>query len=247
MATPRHLLVEDVGPVTTITLNRPEKRNAMSRALMDELTAALLEAAGRVVVLAGAGPAFSAGHDLVEIADGSTDEHVAVFESCNRLMATVGSIDQPVIARVHGIATAAGCQLVAACDLAVAERGTRFATPGVNIGLFCSTPAVAVVRAVGRKRALQLLFTGEPIDADTACAWGLVNEVVAPDELDAAVRRLAERIAEADPRVIALGKRTFGAQADADLGRAYDVASTAMVENASYPEAREGIAKFLKR
>ena len=246
MTTPRYLLVADEGPVTTITLNRPEKRNA-SRELMDELTDALLGEAGRVVVIAGAGPAFSAGHDLVEIVDGSSDEHVAVFESCNRLMATVGSIDQPVIARVHGIATAAGCQLVAACDLAVAERGTRFTTPGVNIGLFCSTPAVPIVRAIGRKRAMQLLLTGEPVDADTACAWGLVNEVVAPDELDAAVRRLAERIAEADPRVVAIGKRTFGAQADVGLRQAYDIASEAMVENASWPEAKDGISKFLKR
>ena len=242
-----HLLVDDDGPVTTITLNRPEKRNALSQAVMEELVTALESVEGRVVVLAGAGPAFSAGHDLVEIADGDASTHAAVFDACNRLMATLGRIDQPVIARVHGIATAAGCQLVAACDLAVAARGARFATPGVNIGLFCSTPAVPIVRAIGEKRALQLLLTGEPVDADTACAWGLVNAVVEPDELDVAVRRLAERVAEADPRVVAHGKRTFRRQVDLDLGAAYAVAADAMVENAAWPEAADGIAKFLKR
>ena len=242
-----HLIVDDEGPVTTITLNRPEKRNALSRAVMEELIAALEAASGRVVVLAGNGPAFSAGHDLVEIVDGDESTHVAVFDTCNRLMATVGHIDQPVIARVHGIATAAGCQLVAACDLAVAARDARFATPGVNIGLFCSTPAVPVVRAVGEKRAMQLLLTGEPIDADTACAWGLVNEVVEPDALEAAVARLASRVAEADPRVVALGKRTFRRQVTTDPGTAYAIAADAMVENAAWPEATSGISKFLKR
>jgi enoyl-CoA hydratase/carnithine racemase len=162
-------------------------------------------------------------------------------------MATLGAIRQPVIARVHGMATAAGCQLVAACDLAIAERSARFATPGVNIGFFCSTPAVPIVRAIGSKRAMQLLLTGEPVDAETACAWGLVNEVVAPDELDAAVRRLAERIAEADERVVTLGKQTFHRQVDADLGEAYRVAGEAMVENASWREAHDGISRFLKR
>ena len=241
------VIVADDGPITTITLNRPEKRNALSRELMEELIAALDAATGRVVVLAGAGPAFSAGHDLVEIVDGDESTHVAVFDTCNRLMATVGRIDQPVIARVHGIATAAGCQLVAACDLAVAARDARFATPGVNIGLFCSTPAVPVVRAVGEKRAMQLLLTGEPIDAETACAWGLVNEVVEPEALDGAVARLGRRIAEADPRVIALGKRTFREQVGTDLTAAYAIAAKAMIENAAWPEATSGISKFLKR
>jgi enoyl-CoA hydratase/carnithine racemase len=245
------VLVEDDGVVTRLTMNRPDRRNALSVALMTELTAALRAAQGRIVVIAGAGPAFSAGHDLSELHEvsgqGECDDARHIFDVCTELMTTVQSIDQPVIARVHGVATAAGCQLVAACDLAVAESGARFATPGVRIGLFCSTPMVPVSRAVGPKRALEMLFTGDLVDAPTALEWGLVNQVVAPDELDAAVGRLAERIAEASPMVLALGKRTFYEQQALDQAAAYDIAGATMTRNLGTADAEEGIGAFLEK
>ncbi len=247
MASWEHLLVADEGPVTRITLNRPERRNALSIELMDELTGALLAATGRVVVIAGAGPAFSAGHDLDELLAADPADAERIFATCTTLMSTVQSIGQPVIARVHGVATAAGCQLVASCDLAIAEAGARFATPGVRIGLFCSTPMVPLSRAVGPKRALQMLFTGELVDARTAHAWGLVNDVVEPDDLDGAVASLAARIAEASPGVLALGKRAFYAQAGLDQARAYDLAAATMTDNATMEDAREGIGAFLDK
>jgi enoyl-CoA hydratase/carnithine racemase len=243
----QHLLVEDDDVVTRITLNRPDRRNALSLELMDELTAALRAATGRIVVLAGAGPAFSAGHDLGELLAADTPEAEHLFTVCSTLMTTVQSIDQPVIARVHGVATAAGCQLVASCDLAIAESGARFATPGVRIGLFCSTPMVPLSRSIGPKRALQMLFTGELIDAATALDWGLVNEVVAPDELDVAVAALAERIAEASPMVLALGKQAFYAQLGIDQAAAYDLATATMTKNAATDDAHEGIGAFLDK
>lgn len=243
----KHLLVDDDEVVTRITLNRPERRNALSLELMEELTAALRSASGRVVVIAGAGPAFSAGHDLSELLAADTPAAEEVFSVCSTLMTTVQSIDQPVIARVHGVATAAGCQLVASCDLAIAETGARFATPGVQIGLFCSTPMVPLSRAIGPKRALQMLFTGELIDAPTALEWGLVNEVVALDELDAAVAALATRIAAASPMVLALGKRAFYAQLGLDQAAAYELATSAMTKNAATDDAHEGISAFLEK
>jgi enoyl-CoA hydratase/carnithine racemase len=243
----QHLLVDEGEIVTRITLNRPDRRNALSLELMDELTAALRAAQGRVVVIAGAGPAFSAGHDLAEVLAADTPEAEHLFGACSTLMTTVQSIDQPVIARVHGVATAAGCQLVASCDLAVAEAGARFATPGVRIGLFCSTPMVPLSRAVGPKRALQMLFTGDMIDAPTALEWGLVNQVVPVDELDGAVDALATRIAEASPMVLALGKRTFYAQAGLDQAAAYDLATATMAKNAATDDAHEGISAFLDK
>ena len=247
MATWEHLLVEDDDVVTRITLNRPDRRNALSVELMEELTSALLEATGRIVVVAGAGPAFSAGHDLGEVLAADTPAADHIFKVCSALMTTVQSIDQPVIARVHGVATAAGCQLVASCDLAVAESTARFATPGVRIGLFCSTPMVPLSRAIGPKRALQMLFTGDLIDAPTALEWGLVNEVVDPDALDDAVAALAARVAEASPMVLALGKRTFYAQRELDQAAAYDLASATMTVNAGTDDAREGISAFLEK
>jgi enoyl-CoA hydratase/carnithine racemase len=246
MAT-EHVLVVDDGPITRITLNRPERRNALSLALMEELTAALLAATGRVVVIAGAGPAFSAGHDLAELQASSDDDTANLFDVCSRLMTTVQSIDQPVIARVHGVATAAGCQLVASCDLAVAEVGARFATPGVRIGLFCSTPMVPLSRSIGPKRALQMLFTGDLVDAETALAWGLLNDVVEPSALDSTVDALAAKIAEASPLVLAIGKRAFYAQQALDQAAAYELASATMTSNAATDDAHEGIAAFLEK
>jgi enoyl-CoA hydratase/carnithine racemase len=237
--------------VARLTLNRPERRNALSLDAMHELLRELRRIGDdtrvAVAVIAGAGPAFSAGHDLSEMV-GRTDEFYAeLFDTCVELMTAVHEIAQPVIARVHGMATAAGCQLVAACDLAVAATDARFATPGVNIGLFCSTPMVPIARAIGRKRALEMLLTGDPIDAETAAAWGLVNRVVPAGELDAAVDALAQRIARSSPTVVALGKRAFYAQDSLSEADAYGVAAPVMSANAALPEAREGITAFLEK
>jgi enoyl-CoA hydratase/carnithine racemase len=228
-------------------LARPEKRNALSLELMEELTAALRAADGPVVVIAGDGPCFSAGHDLGEIADGDTAAHTRVFRACVELMEAVQSIDQPVIAEVHGVATAAGCQLVAACDLAIAESGARFGTPGVRIGLFCSTPMVPLSRAIGPKRSMQMLLTGDLIDAPTAADWGLVNTVVDPADLRSSVDDLAGRIGAASPLTIAFGKRTFHRQLDLDQRQAYDLAAATMVANAATADAHEGITAFLEK
>ncbi|MGE3140545.1 MAG: enoyl-CoA hydratase-related protein, partial [Thermoleophilia bacterium] len=186
------------GPVSTVVLDRPERRNPLSLGTMTELREAL-EAEGadpsvRAVVLGARGPVFSAGHDLRELRDAGPDETAAVFDACAALMLSVHRLPVPVIARVGGLATAAGCQLVAACDLAVASEGARFATPGVRIGLFCTTPSVEVIRAVGRTRAMEMLLTGEPVDAPTALAWGLVNRVVPEEDLDAAAAGMAGRL-----------------------------------------------------
>jgi enoyl-CoA hydratase/carnithine racemase len=242
-----HLVVKADGPVTTITLNRPDKRNALSMALMRELIDALRGVDGSVVVLAGAGPCFSAGHDLSEMIGQPVNFYRELFDVCCVLMETVQSIPQPVIAKVHGVATAAGCQLVAACDLALAEPGARFATPGVKIGLFCSTPMVAVSRAVGRKRAMEMLLTGAFIDAPTAAEWGLINRVVAADELDGAVTDLAATIAAASPLTVGIGKETFYRQIDVDQRQAYDLAKNVMSLNAMADDAQEGIAAFLDK
>jgi enoyl-CoA hydratase/carnithine racemase len=243
----KHLRVDDGDVTTEITLDRPDRRNALSLELMRELQRALEEAAGRVVVVAGAGPAFSAGHDLNELVACDGDEAAELFDTCAALMTTVQSIPQPVIAKVHGVATAAGCQLAASCDLAVAEEGARFATPGVRIGLFCSTPMVPLTRAIGPKRAMQMLLTGELIDAATAVEWGLVNETVPLDRLDATVDELARQIAEASPMVLALGKRTFYEQVGVPQGDAYALAAKVMTENAATDDAHEGISAFLEK
>lgn len=246
-----HILVARDGPLATVTMNRPERRNALSVPLMRELTDALRalaqDSAVRVVILAGNGPAFSAGHDLREMI--GSDEGVCqnVFALCTDLMLEVQRIPQPVIAKVHGIATAAGCQLVASCDLVVASGDARFATPGVKIGLFCTTPMVAVTRAIGRKRAFEMLFTGSPIDAATAAEWGLVNRVVPADELDTATRALALQIAEASPLTVSIGKQAFYAQIDRDVVHAYDYARAVMSKNAVADDAQEGMTAFVEK
>lgn len=242
-----NLIVKAEGAVTRITLDRPEKRNALSLALMQDLIAALRGVDSQVVILEGAGPCFSAGHDLSELTGGTMAFYQQVFGVCTDLMETVQSIPQPVIAKVHGIATAAGCQLAAACDLVVAEEGARFATPGVRIGLFCSTPMVEVSRAVGRKRAMELLLTGTPIDAATAADWGLVNRVVPADRLDAAVDDLAQRIASASPLTVGMGKQAFYRQIDLDKRQAYDLTQVVMSMNAMAHDAQEGIGAFLEK
>jgi enoyl-CoA hydratase/carnithine racemase len=244
-----NLIVKDEGDVTRITLNRPEKRNALSMALMGDLVAALrLEARGsRVVVLEGAGPCFSAGHDLSEMTGRPLSFYQELFGVCTELMEAVQGIPQPVIAKVHGFATAAGCQLVAACDLAVAAEGTWFATPGVKIGLFCSTPMVEVSRSVGRKRAMEMLLTGTPIDTATAADWGLLNRVVPAEELDEAVAELAGKIAAASGLVVGFGKQAFYRQIDLDKRQAYDLTKAVMTMNAMTGDAQEGMCAFLEK
>jgi len=247
----RHLLVEDRLPAATITLNRPETRNALSTALMTEVTEELLRQSRRpevrVIVLRANGPAFSAGHDLKELIDRTLEEEQAVFDVCTRMMETIQAVPQPVIAAVRGIATAAGCQLVATCDLAIAGDSARFATPGVSIGLFCSTPMVAVSRAIGRKRALEMLLTGGPIDAHTAAEWGLVNRVVPDDQVDAAALELAGRIASASPLTLKIGKQAFYRQIDVPQDEAYRLMSRTMAENAMTGDAQEGMSAFLEK
>ena len=239
--------VRQDGPVTELTLDRPAKRNALSLEVMRELRAAVEAATGAVIVIAGNGPAFSAGHDLGEMVGRDADFYDALFRECTVLMEALHRASQPVIAKVRGVATAAGCQLVAACDLAVAESGARFATPGVKIGLFCSTPMVPVTRAVGRKRALQLLLTGEMIDAPTAAAWGLVNEVVPPEELDDAVARLVASITAASPAIVATGKAAFYDSIDLPESEAYAHTCGVMAANAADADAQEGITAFLEK
>jgi enoyl-CoA hydratase/carnithine racemase len=235
------------GPVCRLTLARPEKRNALSLALMREMIDALeaIPADTQVVVVAGEGPAFSAGHDLAEMLDRDEPFYDEVFETCTVMMESIHRIPQPVIARVHGPAFAAGCQLVAACDLAIAAESATFATPGVKIGLFCSTPMVPVTRAVGRKRAMEMLLTGEPITAQTAADWGLVNRVVADDELDDAVGELIARITSSSRLVTGLGKQAFYAQVDLDEHGAYDLTRAVMASNARLDDAQEGMGAFV--
>ncbi len=247
----RNLLVTLDKGAARIVLNRPDRRNALSSELLEELVAALHEVSGhagaRAIVVEGAGPAFSAGHDLSEMIGRERTFLGELFDRCTAVMETLHELPQPVIAKVHGIATAAGCQLVAACDLAVAAEGTRFATPGVKIGLFCSTPMVPVSRAVGRKRAMQMLLTGEPIDARTALEWGLVNRVVAAEQLEAAVLELVDAIARSSAYTVATGKRAFYAQVDRPEHDAYEHCETVMTENALAADAQEGMSAFLQK
>ena len=247
----RNVTVAFGDAAATITLNRPDKRNALSLELMEELIAALREVSARdsvrVIVLAGAGPAFSAGHDLSEMIDRDEAFYTHLFDVCTVMMETIQDLPQPVIARVHGVATAAGCQLVAACDLAVAVQGARFGTPGVKIGLFCSTPMVPVSRAVGRKRAMQMLLTGETIDALTALDWGLVNRVVPSSELDAAVASFVDAIARSSSYTVAIGKHAFYDQVDRAERDAYEHTKAVMTENALAADAQEGMGAFLQK
>jgi enoyl-CoA hydratase/carnithine racemase len=240
---------ETEDDIAVVTLNRPQRRNALSLAVMRELIDCLGSIGNRrdlrVVILAAAGSVFSSGHDLSEMIGRGLEEYRRLFDVCTELMAKLQSIPQPVIAEVQGMATAAGCQLVATCDLALAAEEARFATPGVRIGLFCSTPMVAVSRAVGRKRALEMLLTGEAIDARTAADWGLVNRVVPADQLRAETVKLARRIAKASAMVVAVGKRAFYAQIDLEQTKAYAYAQEVMSRNAGTDDAQEGISAFL--
>ncbi|HET6886232.1 MAG TPA: enoyl-CoA hydratase [Rubrobacteraceae bacterium] len=246
-----HILVEPAGPIARITMNRPDKRNALSLAHMQELTECF-KAIGevrevQVVVLAGNGPAFCAGHDLSEMIGRDPETYRHIFDVCCELMETVQSIPQPVIAQVHATATAAGCQLVATCDLVVASEEARFATPGVRIGLFCSTPMVALSRAVGQKKAMEMLLTGDFISAEEALAEGLVNRAVPAEELEAQTRKLAEKICEASPLVVGVGKQAFYRQVEMPVEQAYAYTKEVMSFNASFADAQEGMGAFLEK
>ena len=246
------LLEERAGGVLRLTLNRPEARNALSIGLMTALLEALGRAAAdpeaRIVVIAGAGPAFCAGHDLRELrADPRREAYQRIFALCSELMLAIVRLPKPVIAEVHGVATAAGCQLVATCDLVVAAEEARFATPGVNIGLFCSTPMVALSRAVGRKAAMEMLLTGKLIDAMTARSLGLVNRVVPKAGLRDAVDGLARQIAGKSAFTVKIGKEAFYRQAELDLAGAYRYAAEVMTTNMLARDAGEGIDAFLAK
>ena len=245
-----HLLSEREGPVAVVTLNRPERRNALSLELMLELIECLNQIAvsdARAVILAASGKAYCSGHDLAEMTGRTIADYRRIFDVCTELMTRVQSIPQPVIAQVQGIATAAGCQLVATCDLAVAANDATFATPGVKIGLFCTTPMVALSRAVGRKRAMEMLLSGRAIDAATAADWGLVNRVVPPPGLAAEARKLAGQIADASGFTVGLGKQAYYAQIDLDQPKAYAYAKEVMSMNALAEDAQEGITAFLEK
>ena len=246
-----HLLVDREGLVSLITLNRPQRRNALSLALMLELITALDEIGRddsvRAVILAASGKVFCSGHDLSEMTGRTLTEYRRIFDVCSELMMKIQAIPQPVIAEVQGIATAAGCQLVAACDLAIASEDAAFATPGVKIGLFCTTPMVALTRAIGRKRALQMLLTGEMVPAPVAAEWGLVNQAVPASELSAVARRLAAKVAEASTLVVSIGKQAFYTQIDLDQPKAYGYAKEVMSMNALAADAQEGIGAFLEK
>ncbi len=245
----QHILTKFEAPICRITLNRPERRNALGLEMMQEVLAALRSVpdAAQVVILEAAGPAFSAGHDLGEMIDRPAEFYDTLFTVCTDMMEAIHQIPQPVIAKVQGVATAAGCQLVASCDLAVASEEAWFATPGVKIGLFCSTPMVPVARAVGRKRAMQMLLTGDPVPAATALEWGLVNEVVPADRLEEAVMALAGKITQFSADTIGIGKRAFYAQAELHEHDAYGVTKPVMAANAATADAQEGMSAFLEK
>jgi enoyl-CoA hydratase/carnithine racemase len=245
------LLIDVSGGVARLTLNRPQRRNALSERLLEQLAASLAYIAGdnqvHVVVLAANGPVFCSGHDLTEMIGRSHSEYHDLFARCSGVMQQLRRLPQPVVARVQGTATAAGCQLVAACDLVVASQTATFATPGVKIGLFCATPMVPLVRAVPVKPALEMLLTGEPVSAARAYELGLVNRVVPEAELDAAVAALVDPILAASPLVIRLGKAAFYDQLLLDEGEAYDRATDVIADNAVRPDAQEGMTAFLEK
>lgn len=247
------VLLEKENHVGWLTLNRPDKRNALSIDVMTRVFEKLKLIEGdpdiHVVVLKGNGPAFCAGHDLQEMSGPQYDlSHFSrIFELCTEMMTKLHQLPQPVIAQVHGIATAAGCQLVAACDLAIAEEGTRFATPGVKIGLFCTTPMIPLVRVIGRRRALEMLMTGRFVSAREAESFGLVNKVVPAEELEEATRSWAEELAQFSSYTTAYGKRAFYAQVDLDERSAYNYAQQAIAANCLADDAQEGIGAFLEK
>ena len=246
------LLREDSGSITTLTLNRPAQYNALSGKMLAELQAALddirQDDSVRVVIIAASGKAFCPGHDLKELRSSEQREfHQALFDQCGKVMLTINQMQQPVIARVHGIATAAGCQLVANCDLAVATEDARFAVSGINLGLFCSTPAVPLSRNMGRKQAMHMLLTGDFISAQTAQRYGLVNEVVPVAELEQATMTLAQKIIAKPAQAIKLGKDMFYRQLPMDLSDAYAYAGERMTCNMDSYDAREGIDAFIQK
>ncbi|MBM4219439.1 MAG: enoyl-CoA hydratase [Gammaproteobacteria bacterium] len=253
MAEASYILRANSSGVLTLTLNRPESRNALSLGMLLAMSGELQDAAAdptvRVVVLAGAGPGFCAGHDLKEMrAENFSRTYTErLFAECATVMLGIVRLPKPVIAQVHGVATAAGCQLVASCDLAVAADTARFATPGVNIGAFCSTPMVALSRNVGNKAAMQMLLTGEMINADTALRFGLINEVSPEAELAQRTAALAAKIASKSPLTLAIGKEAFYRQAELPLAEAYTYASAVMVSNLAKRDAKEGIAAFIDK
>ena len=239
------------GHIVTLLLNRPEKRNALSRNTLEEMIHALKDLAlnqeVRVVILRGNGPVFSAGHDLKELGGGDLQDYRDIFAACMQMMLLLHDIPQPVIAAVDGIATAAGCQMVAACDLAIATEDARFATPGVKIGFFCTTPMVPLSRVVGRKKALEMLFTGGFISAQEALRFGLVNKVVPAAELDDAVKELADHIGQYSRTVLGMGKQSFYQQIEMSERLAYAYATEVISANGVMPVAREGMAAFLEK
>jgi enoyl-CoA hydratase/carnithine racemase len=247
----QNLLTSTDGQLGIITLNRPDRRNALSLDLMLELIQALDEFAAdantRAIILASTGKAFSSGHDLSEMTGRTVADYRRIFDVCTVLMTKIQSIPQPVLAQVQGIATAAGCQLVATCDLAIASDQAQFATPGVKIGLFCTTPMVALTRAIGRKHAMEMLLTGAMIDAATAAEWGLINRAVPTAELESETRRLACQIAQASSFTVALGKQAYYAQIDLDQPKAYAYAKEVMTMNSLAADAQEGITAFLEK
>jgi enoyl-CoA hydratase/carnithine racemase len=247
----RHVLVEVADRIASLTMNRPERRNALSVEHMAELVAAF-RAIGQdrevaVAVLKGSGTVFCSGHDLGEMVGGTPEALRREFELCTTLMETIQAIPQPVIAQVQGVATAAGCQIVATCDLAVAADDARFATPGVKIGLFCSTPMVALSRAVGRKRALEMLLTGDWVSADEAVRNGLINRAVPAADLERETLALAEKIAQASRYVVGIGKQAFYRQIDLPQDQAYAYATNVMALNALAHDAQEGMCAFLEK
>jgi enoyl-CoA hydratase/carnithine racemase len=246
-----YLLVEDALPAAVITLNRPQQLNPLSTGLMKELSEELERQAARpevrAIVLKGAGRAFSAGHDLKEMLDRNLDEERDIFAACNKLMAAVQSVPVPVIAAPHGIATAAGCQLVATCDLAIASNDCRFATSGVRYGLFCSTPGVAVARNVGRKNAMEMLLTGKFVDAATAEKWGLINRAVPLAQLDTEVMLLVNELAQLSRYALRIGKEGFYQQVEEKQAEAYRLMAEAISCNAVAPDGQEGIAAFVEK
>lgn len=251
-ATQNVLLREDKGGIATLTMNRPAQLNLLTLEMLGALQSALDAIAKdpevRVVVLAGAGKGFCAGHDLKEIRGLGVPEKVGtLFETCSRMMMSIQRLPQPVIARVHGAAAAAGCQLVAQCDLAVASENAKFTTPGVNWGFFCSTPGVPIGRNLLRKHAMEMLLTGDLINAEKALEWGLVNRVVAATELDAAVGDLAHRISAKPPATIAAGKRAFYQQMDLGIDKAYDLAGGVIAASFSAAEGMQGMDAFIDK
>lgn len=246
------ILRQDHNGVCTLTLNRPKAYNALSlhcmETLIEELKKIAEDPAIKVVILAGTGRGFCAGHDLNEMrANPSREFYNLTFKTCSTLMMAITELPKPVIARIHGIATAAGCQLVATCDLAIADEEARFATPGVNIGLFCSTPMVALSRVVSKKQAMEMLLLGEMVSAKRACEIGLINQVVPADQLEATAQKMADTIASKSPLTVKIGKKAFYHQMAKDLGEAYEYCSQVMVKNMMARDAEEGISAFIEK